>query len=432
MESKSGFQGRPSWRKLAAGLGVAAVFVLAACEVIIMISPFAFFFYSVFSPIFQFLAAYAATKWMTAFFLPHMILPPTFFLQALRILGSVLFVAGLGMFAVCAGQVYLGKIFKWGIASRGIYRYIRHPQYLALTVWGLGMAILWPRFFVLVTLAAMMVMYYFLARDEERRMLNRYGDSYARYMEATGMFLPGWLDRLVGRAWESLVPNMTARAVLIPVATFGLVIGTGFLLRSVTLHSLPVASSGNLTMVAILPEDGQASARLAGVLAAEAGAGKIDFLKDGKSYLGYVMPADYIMQGMIADTGGHFHLFKRHHTMALISEWVLHPFAHLRSSPAAHMAAMHGADPTVARRHHCPLKIDDPGMSCDACGYRRVIFLEIEPTTGAPVSGIASFALNQERTPAGFIDVETSSGKIVQAQPVPRTSAWKDVPTPEI
>ena len=92
--------------------------------------------------------------------------------------GSVLFLLGLATFTVCALQVYLGKIFKWGIAAKGLYRYIRHPQYLALGLWGIGMAILWPRFIVLATLSLMFILYYFLAKDEERRMLSQYGDSY--------------------------------------------------------------------------------------------------------------------------------------------------------------------------------------------------------------------------------------------------------------
>ena len=50
------------------------------------------------------------------FFLPHMILPPTLLLQSVRVAGSVLFLLGLATFTVCALQVYLGKIFKWGIA----------------------------------------------------------------------------------------------------------------------------------------------------------------------------------------------------------------------------------------------------------------------------------------------------------------------------
>ncbi len=126
--------------------GGIVVFFIMALEIAIMISPFAFFFYSVFNPIFSWIDAIPSTRWLTHFFLPHMILPPTLFLKAVRILGSVLFITGALAFVVCALQVYLGKVFRWGIASKGLYSIIRHPQYLALSLWGIGMSILWPRF----------------------------------------------------------------------------------------------------------------------------------------------------------------------------------------------------------------------------------------------------------------------------------------------
>jgi hypothetical protein len=43
-----------------------------------------------------------------------MILPPTLFLKVVRISGSVLFIIGAAAFLICAAQVYLGKLFKWG------------------------------------------------------------------------------------------------------------------------------------------------------------------------------------------------------------------------------------------------------------------------------------------------------------------------------
>ncbi len=124
------------------GQGSILVFFIMAFEVMIMISPFAFFFYSVFNPIFHWLNAYPATRWLIHFFLPHMVLPPTVPLKIIRVSGSVLFVSGSITFIICALQVYLGKIFNWGIANRGIYRFVRHPQYTSLGVWGVGMAIL--------------------------------------------------------------------------------------------------------------------------------------------------------------------------------------------------------------------------------------------------------------------------------------------------
>jgi len=421
----------PLAKKIAAAGGI-IFFLVMAFEVMIMISPFAFFFYSVFSPVFNFLGAHAATRWATLFFLPHMILPPTLFLQGLRVAGSVLFLLGLATFTVCALQVYLGKIFRWGIADKGLYRYIRHPQYLALGLWGIGMAILWPRFIVLATLSVMFVLYYFLAKDEERRMLDRYGVSYQHYMDTTGMFLPRFLSAPFAALGCRLFPTTAIKYLAIPTLIVTLVMGSGFLLREISLRSLSLATSGNLTLVPILPEDSGLDRQILTEIIAAAAAGEAPFLKKDKSYLGYVMPADYIMQGMIADTGDRAHLFKHHHTVALITDWVFHPFAHLRRPPAAHMAAMHGVDPAVARRHHCPVELNQAGMECDTCTIRRVILVEVTAASDQPLSGKNLLAGGVTRTPVGFIDLDAKDGRIIHVRPVAKSTAWKDVPTPEI
>jgi protein-S-isoprenylcysteine O-methyltransferase Ste14 len=406
------------------------VFFIMAFEIMIMISPFAFFFYSVFNPVFHWLDQFTATRWLTTFFLPHMILPPTLLLKTIRILGSACFIFGFCVFAVCALQVYLGKIFKWGVANKGLYQYIRHPQYLALGIWGIGMSILWPRFIVLATLSIMFVLYYFLAKDEEKRMLNQYGEQYQNYMNSTGMFLPKSIEKyfsFLGR----IFPKTSWRYLAVPLPVIILVIGMGFLLREITLHSLAFESKDNITLVSMITEDNVLSTDvLSGILKNNGGVNV--GLTGDKDYLGYVMPVDYIMQGMIADTGGEFHLYKKHHTVEMITDWVLHPFQHLRSSPSLHMAKMHNVDPEVARRHHCPLGIDDPDMTCNACDYRRVIIVEIKHDYRRHLSGEKLFSLNATRLPVSFIDINAKTGEIIKVVKVRKATAWEDVPTPGI
>jgi len=406
------------------------VFFLMAFEIMIMISPFAFFFYAVFNPIFHWLDEYRATSWLTTFFLPHMILPPTLFLKAVRVLGSVCFIAGSLTFIICALQVYLGKIFKWGIASRGLYLYIRHPQYLALAIWGIGMSILWPRFIVLASLSLMFVLYYFLAKDEERRMLQQYGKAYEDYMSRTGMFVPKRIEGYVDFGQSSSAKSSWRYAV-VPLLIIGIVIGTGFLLRAVSLSSLSFVTKDKVTLVSLLPEDNVLSPNVLKGILRESTRTSIG-LEEDKDYLGYVMPVDYIMQGMIADTGGESHLFKQHHTIAMISDWVLHPFQHLRASPSLHMAQMHHVDPAVARRYHCPIGLKDPGGDCDTCVYRRVILVEIEPNDGGNLSGAGVFSLGVKRVPISFVDINVETGEILEAVKVQRSTAWQDVPTPGI
>jgi protein-S-isoprenylcysteine O-methyltransferase Ste14 len=406
------------------------VFVVVAFEIMIMISPFAFFFYSVFNPIFNWLGQFAATRWLTAFFLPHMILPPTLFLKSVRILGSAFFILGALVFIGCALQIYLGKMFKWGVADKGLYRSVRHPQYLALGIWGIGMSILWPRFIVLVSLSLMFILYYFLAKDEERRMGNRYGESYAAYRKNTGMFLPKSVEAFFSPL-ARLIPGAPLRYAVIPVLIVIAVLGSGFVLREITLNSLLFDSKSNLTLVPILPEDsGSTATAIAGILKGERD-GRLSLAAD-KAYLGYVMPADYIMQGMIANTGGEFHLYKQHNTFAMIWEWVLHPFEHLRASPSFHMAKMRNVDPSVARRHHCPIGIHEPDLECGTCPYKRVIVDEVTDNREKQLSGSGLLSLHAVRTPVYSIDLNTVTGEIVTILPVEKATAWADVPTPSI
>ena len=76
--------------------------------------------------------------------------------------------------------------------------------------------------------------------------------------------------------------------VTIPEIIITVVVGTGFLLRAVTLNSLSLTSKNNITLVSMLPEDNAlAASALNGIIKAHA-AGKLDSLKDNKDYFGYL------------------------------------------------------------------------------------------------------------------------------------------------
>jgi len=184
--------------------GVVLLYFIIALEVLIMISPFAAFFYAAFNPILLFLARWPETRWLAAFFLPHMVMPPGLLLKAVRVAGSVFFVGGSVVFLACAGQVYFHKFSRRGPALGGLYRWIRHPQYLALAAAGLGLAILWSRFLTILLWIVMVGLYVLLARDEERRMVKQFGDREGHpcgsvsetavwdLTEAWRVLIPGW------------------------------------------------------------------------------------------------------------------------------------------------------------------------------------------------------------------------------------------------
>jgi protein-S-isoprenylcysteine O-methyltransferase Ste14 len=380
------------------------LYFIIGLEIVIMISPAAGFFYAAFNPVLLSLTQNGATRWLTAFFLPHMVSPPDLLLSAVRLAGSALFVAGALIFLVCAGQVYFNKFTRKGVALGGLYTWIRHPQYLGLGLTGLGLSILWPRFLVAALWAVMVMLYYFLARDEERRMIGQFGEDYRQYMDRTGMFVP----KAVEDAALKLLPvrSPAARAALGIVAVAVLSVGGASAARAYTVSALPLVSSGPVTALAILPGDlGMLDHRMAAVL----GLPEIKMRLDGKR--GPFQ--DYVMQGMIADTGGEWQLYKRHHTVAMISDWILHPFSHLEG----HSALMHHA----------------PGHGMEASSspsgpIRRMIFLQVETPDGASPSAI--FAINARRAPIFMADVEIHSLALREVRELRQETGWGRVPTP--
>jgi protein-S-isoprenylcysteine O-methyltransferase Ste14 len=391
-------------------LGSAVVlYFLIGLEIVIMISPFAAFFYAAFNPFLLGLAHFPATRWLTAFFLPHMVLPPGFLLKTIRIGGSVLFVGGAVTFLVCAGQVYFNKLFRKGVALRGLYARIRHPQYVGLAATGLGLAILWPRFLVLALWNVMVVLYYVLARDEERRMVARFDVQYREYMERTGMFLPRAIENRLAR-WGGRSGG--TKALLSFAVLACATIGGAFALRAYTVAMLPLWSDGPVTTLALLPGDlPMVEHRMASLLDLPDVRSRLE--GSPGPFLVYFIPKDYIMQGMIADTGGEWQLYKRHHTMAMIEDWVFHPFRHLEG---AHAMA-----------HHEMASGDRGGA--EAGVVRRLIFLRVEGD-GDSATPAGLFAIGARRIPVFVADVDVHNVILESVRDLPADSGWGRVPTP--
>ena len=406
----------PSGKRFAANSAIVLSFIVAL-EFVIMISPFAFVFYAALNPFLLVLNQSAVTRWLTAFFLPHMVVPPDAFLKALRVAGSVAFLGGMFVFLLCALQVYAGKLFKFGVAQRGLYALVRHPQYVALAIAAWGLAVMWPRFLTLTLFAVMLFLYYLLARDEERRMLNRFGESYRDYMERTGMFLPRAIERALGRREQPRPPLTFGKMFAFLLVLLSVCVGSGFLLRAYTVRHLPLANIAGVDVVAITGEDlAAAEELLPSTLEDEGVAAKLQFARSraGHRLLAYFIPIDYVMQGMIADTGPEWKLFEHHKTIRMITEYILHPFAHLTG----------GHQRMAGMTHH------DPSLHNSAMMKRRIIFLDISSDRRPLSSPVDDFGINVNRSPLFFVDVHLHTGEILEVKELPAGSGWGTVPTP--
>ncbi|MFQ5662379.1 MAG: methyltransferase family protein [Terriglobia bacterium] len=222
--------------------GALAVLGVGAAELLIMISPFAGFFYASlrFDPFLGLLSQSAATAWLDGFFLNHSVVTASALLEWQRRIGVYLFGLGLGGFLLSALQVYGNKLRKRGVAQGLLYRFVRHPQYLCLGIAGWGLLTMWPRFLLLGAWVTMLFLYAGLARFEERRMEERFGDAYRRFAQRRGAFLPrSPVRRLFEASFGRLRPRPLGWGVAYAfclTAAFSL----GFALRATTRASTAI------------------------------------------------------------------------------------------------------------------------------------------------------------------------------------------------
>jgi hypothetical protein len=130
-------------------------------------------------------------------------------------------------------------------------------------------------------------------------------------------------------------------------------------------------------------------------------------MKDNEKYLVYFMPVDYIMQGLIADTGDEWRLYHRHVTISRFIDWILHPFSHLSGHHSVLNHASHDLNQGVVR---------------------RLVFLKVsDGTIGEPYD---FFSINGERVPQFMVDVDIHNLNILTFKDLPKETGWGTMPTP--
>ncbi|MYH58956.1 MAG: isoprenylcysteine carboxylmethyltransferase family protein [Boseongicola sp. SB0675_bin_26] len=271
----------------------AAFYVLIAFEFFYMASPFAAYFYAVYGPGLDVLQSTGPTNWTVQFFLPHAVEATSSPLIAiLEPMGVAMFFCGLAAFALGAFQVYRAKLLRRSAVTVGLYRRVRHPQYLALIVASVGLLLVWPRFLVLILTVILVFSYIALAKVEERICLAQH-DGYDAYMRETGMFLPkGWLPGF-RIDFGASAPALLAGWGLSFIAVLGLATSAAFGLRKHAISSLYAHNTPEGVYLAVAEAN---EAELASIVAIAKTAPDVQAamsgLAEGAPVLGYVLPRD--------------------------------------------------------------------------------------------------------------------------------------------
>ncbi len=76
------------------------------------------------------------------------------------------------------------------LVTHGPYRWVRHPFYVSVALFVLGMSLIAANWFLFVTGGLVVCLLIIRTQTEEEKLLARFGDSYRAYMKRTGRFLP--------------------------------------------------------------------------------------------------------------------------------------------------------------------------------------------------------------------------------------------------
>jgi len=119
------------------------------------------------------------------------------------VLGYVLLFLGIGLFLQGWRELYRAHEQK-RLATDGLYGLVRHPQYLGLFIALFGEGVVhWPTLFSVGLFPLIVLAYVLLARKEERRMVEEFGEQYRAYQRRVPMFIPRWGQ------WRQLVECST-------------------------------------------------------------------------------------------------------------------------------------------------------------------------------------------------------------------------------
>lgn len=109
-------------------------------------------------------------------------------------LGYSLVILGILMLIEGWRELYRANREK-RLATDGLYGVVRHPQYAGIFVALFGQLVHWPTIPTLALFPVIVWVYVRLARREEARVIEEFGDQYLSYKERVPMFFPrrrGW------------------------------------------------------------------------------------------------------------------------------------------------------------------------------------------------------------------------------------------------
>lgn len=398
----------PQWLLAATGFA----YLLITIEIIIMISPFALYFYGVYGPILNFLASYELTRWATEFFLPHMVFLDDPFILFLSYL-QVFLVIGLVLFLSAAIPLYWGRFTNKGVVQSSFYAKIRHPQYLFLAISGFGLMLYWPRFIIVFMYITMLFVYYLLARNEEWRMHNEQPAAYEDYKAQTPMFIPGE----PGGKIYSLLFNWIRPKWLALLTVYLLSLCAAMLLamgiRMYTINQIQPVYQEGLAIVSVFTRPADELTKIYHQAQTSPEVEKLLATTAPGANLVYVMPGDFFLNALVTDEDRRFSddMIER---FPEILEWHQHKF---KGGLGKFFRIFFNFVSTLGS---VPTNYD----------VERLVFVRVTDAHHQIVPPQQVFAMGLQRVPVLLVDLDASTHEVITVTRTSEQHKWGKMPMP--
>ena len=392
-------------------IGTIAAYCLIGIEIIIMISPFALYFYSIYAPILQFFASTPYLSWTTEFFLPHMVFSNNPFIVGVSYF-QVLLVIGLLLFFSAAIPLYYGRFSKKGVVLFSFYAKIRHPQYLFLAISGFGLLLYWPRFIILVMYITMLFVYYLLARNEEWRMKHEVPGIYEKYMKNTPMFLPGEPGGKIYKIMFGWIHPKWLGIFTTYCLVLVLSIALAMEMRNYTVSSLQTVSIGETTFLSVFPRPADEIKELYQAVVSFVEFQKIAAAGE-QTNLAYIFPGDFFLTALLTDENRNFSddITER---FPEVLEWHKHKF--------------NGGLGKFFRIFGNYTKMI--GSTKTDYDVERLVFVRVENSQGDLIGNNELFDIGVRRRPVLMVDVDAFDHTILSVMTTSGKHKWGTMPMP--
>lgn len=357
-------------------------YLLIAFEIVYMISPFGIYYYSVYGKGLLFLSNIPVASRLTGFFLPHFAQTSSFMLNTYKNLGWILAIGGFLGFCIGAGQVYFAKFTRKPAVTRGIYSFIRHPQYVSLSICSFGLLLVWPRYLVLILFISMLFAYYFLARAEEKECEEKFGKPYIAYKNRTAMFLPLPMKLPVILPQRGMKRFIAVLALYLVVVTSSVYAAN--LLKFFSISHLYAAYSENSAVLSLAKMDNDRMRTIMEIaLRDDDVQSRLNGTKAGRKqkFLNYVLPAEWFFPDIPMN------------------------------------------DDQAIGEHYAPRDYDR--------NRYKILFMRavLQPQAGR-VEGKGLLISSLKREPIIEVEVSLNENKVIRIDNPPATVIWGDIPTP--